>query len=427
MRRAVVAVLWALAPWRAALAQQATSPPPGGERELSEEEALFEVEERGDEGLDEEQTSTQQRDRARQEEDELDGETSREALQRAGFLFGDFGGERRRSTAFLMALFPGLVAHGAGHFYLGDRQTAWTLAAMELGGVALIGLGALAPRAFSRRASQSSVARPAFYTGVGLVLSSYVIDVVGVTRSETPLLYRSPLKRRGASARLGYEFMQARYFPLRNVIAAELELDTGAFQATARSRQDVALLSSFYGGGAGWRIWQVDETEHQVRLRVDGELMQLRDVGRFSRVQGAALLSGVLDLGVVSPRLRRLYLGLEGGYGYQLYALPEAITPEENAQRDSPPELEWEDQGVGLVPWEMFGGMMFTERLHLQLSYRRYDGEPLAGVNRLLGVPALKVDYRSGRNFDLTFEARYGSGFSVGAGLRIWLYEERRP
>lgn len=386
-----------------------------------QEEALFDVE-RGSrrpstEGEEEEQGETPAQERS------LDDLKNREQLKEAGFRFGENDDSRRRSTAILMALFPGMLLHGAGHLYLGDQEeTVLVLSLMELGGIGLMGAGAAIPWLSEGRLGGGAVSRPLFYTGMGLILSSYVIDVVGVTRGDTPLIYASPLMRLGVSAELGYRFMDTDYYPLRNVIAGRLATDFGAGFLSGETMQDVSLLTSRYSGEFGWRLFRMRDTEHQVAISARGDWLQLRDVGRFRRAEALLMAGGVLDMGVVSPHLRRLYVGLRAGYGYQWYGFPLPRTPEADIASDDPSELAW-SQRVGVLPVELFGGMSFSDKFHVQLSYTRHDGEFLNDVNRLFGVPAVRMDYRSGRNFDLTFRGEYGAGFALQAGLRIWIFE----
>lgn len=389
-----------------------------------EEESLFET----DAAQDEEEDAAQQGEaqQNREEAEALDQRATREQLSQAGFRFGDYSGARRRSTAFLWALLPGMLLHGAGHLYLEEQETAIALILMEVGGLGMIGLGALLPLVTRGRIANSATARPLFYTGMGLLISSYMIDVVGVIRGDSPLIYESPLRRAGVSLELDYQFMLARFYPMRNILQAEMALETGRFQVSANTLQDVSLLTSRYGGMLGWRIWQLTGTENQVFVEGSANLLQFRDIGRFQRAEAMARVGGVLDLGVISPHLRKVYFGMRGGYAYQLYAFPEALLPEVDVQNDAPPPLEWSSSGVGLIPLEVFGGMSFSEKFHVQLSYARHDGEFLHDVHRLLGVPAIHMDYRSARNFDLTFDAQYGAGFVMGAGLRIWLYTPLR-
>ncbi len=391
--------------------------PPASEDELFKTDQLE----------DRQEEDKQQQDmQGREEAEAIDDETSREQLQQAGFRFGDYGGTRRRSSAFLWALGPGLLLHGAGHLYLEEEETAIVLVLMEVGGLGLLGVGALVPWVYQGRFASTGAARPLMYTGMGALIASYVIDVVGVVRGESPLIYSSPLKRKGVFAEVGYEFMQARYYPLRNVLQARVGLDSGTFMMSASTLQDVSLQTSRYRGEVGWRLWQLEETEHQVYMQGRGDLLQLRDIGRFSRGEASLELGGVLDLGSISPHLRKMYIGIQGGYGYQWYAFPKAVAPEVDVLSDDPSELEWGGEGIGLIPVNVFGGMSFSDRLHVQLSYRRRDGAFLSDVQRVIGVPGLHMDYRSGKNFDLTLDAQYGAGFMLGAGLRIWLYEDRR-
>lgn len=388
-----------------------------------EEEALFQTDATEDEEEDTGEEGEAQQNR--EDAEALDQRATREQLSQAGFRFGDYSGARRRSTAFLWALLPGMILHGAGHLYLEEQETAIALILMEVGGLGMIGLGALLPLVTRGRAASSATARPLFYSGMGLLISSYMIDVVGVIRGEAPLIYASPLKRVGVSVEIDYQFMLARFYPMRNILQAELGVDTGRFQLRANTLQDVSLLTSRYGGVLGWRIWQLEGTENQVFVEGGANLLQFRDIGRFQRLEAGAQLGGVLDLGVISPHLRKVYFGMRGGYAYQLHAFPEALVPEVDVQNDSPPPLQWSDRGVGLIPLEVFGGMSFSDKFHVQLSYARHDGEFLHDVSRLLGVPGIHMDYRSARNFDLTFDAHYGAGFMIGAGLRIWLYAPR--
>ena len=340
-------------------------------------------------------------------------------LEERGFVFGD-GGAQKRAAALVWAILPGAVLHGAGHLYLGEDRIATTLALMEIGGVALLGVGAAAPYVFHGQLAGSGAARPAFFTGLGLIISSYIMDIVGVSRGEVPVIYEPPLQRRGGWVDLSYKFMNTPRFDLRNVLEARVGADLGGVYANAGTIQDVSLEVSRYSGLLGARVLRVDGTEHQVFIEADGEYQRVRSRGRFDRWSFGAQVGGVLDMGAVAPALRRIYIGGRAGYLYQRYYSPQPRAPEVDAQFDEVTPVEFAFSSW-TVPWETFGGMSFSERLNVELAYSRRDGEFLHDINRLIAVPSAKITYRSADNLDLTFRAAYGAGFALWLGLKLWI------
>lgn len=345
-----------------------------------------------------------------------------EELREAGFVFGDTSASRRRSTALIMAIGPGLLLHGAGHLYLGEERTAVALALMEFSGLGLIALGSALPWVARGQLAGSGAARPAFYSGLGLLVSSYVLDIVGVARGDEPVIYATPEQRPGAALMARYTFLDSPTYPVRNMLAAGASVDLGGAYAELETRQDVLLFASRYGGTLGWRVWSLPLTSHQIFIQADASLMQLRGQGRFSRLAVGGRAGGTLDLGVLTPQLRRVYLGVNAGYMHQWYALPTGRAPEVDAQSDDPPPLEWA-HSMGAIPFEVVGGMNFTDRFHLRLAYSREDGEPLHGINRLFAVPSVQATYRLSRGLDLLLAARYGERFALSGGFRVWAWE----
>lgn len=340
-------------------------------------------------------------------------------LEARGFVFGD-GGAQQRAAALVWAILPGAVLHGAGHLYLGDDRIATTLALMEISGVALLGVGAAAPYVFHGQLAGSGAARPAFFTGLGLIISSYIIDIVGVSRGEIPVIYEPPLQRRGGWVDLSYRFMNTPRFDLRNVLEARLGGDLGGVYAHAGTLQDVSLEVSRYSGGIGARVFRGEGTEHQVFIEADGEYQRVRSRGRFDRWSFGAQAGGVFDMGEIAPALRRIYIGGRAGYLYQRYYSPRPRAPEVDAQFDEVTPVAFAFSSW-TVPWETFGGMSFSERLNVELAYSRRDGEFLHDINRLIAVPSARITYRSADNLDLTFRAAYGSGVALWLGLKLWI------
>lgn len=80
----------------------------------------------------------------------------------------------------VVAVFPGVLVHGSGHFVAGERSTAWSLLKYEAIGVGalLLGGAALAATGASRRTIEPAILTAA--AGGGLLATSWLADLYGV-------------------------------------------------------------------------------------------------------------------------------------------------------------------------------------------------------------------------------------------------------
>ena len=89
-----------------------------------------------------------------------------------------------QAGAAVAAVVPGVLLHGAGHFVLGERRTAYRLAALEgVGLVATLGGGAV----FRLTGAARGLAAPAIATtliGASLLLETWLADLYGVLLPE---------------------------------------------------------------------------------------------------------------------------------------------------------------------------------------------------------------------------------------------------
>ncbi len=415
---------WATAP---SMAQQETpeeelpgEPPPDGAASgltPEQEEELFRLGPESDEDEDEE---VRVRGRTRGRSEDL-GKMSDEELKEAGFAFGAADAGRDRSGALLMAALPGLVVHGLGHFSIKDYDTTVFLMSMEFVGLGLMGIGAGVPFILRGESANTGYARPLFTAGLGAVIASYILDIAGVVRGTDPLIYETPLKRRGGTLRIGYTFYSTQRYPLDNLLTAMLNVRGARFFGGAGTDQDVSLETSRYRAEVGARLFSSEVTEDQLYVRGRGGLWQFRGDGRYEVWRASALVGGTLDLAIVSPRLARIYLGGEVGWERQWYRFPVARSPEEDVDSDVLAPLEL-SLSIDSVPFEMYGGMNLTDKLTLQLAYTRRDGELLHDISRLFAVPSATIIYASSDRFDVVLDAAYGAGFRIGGQLRYWLW-----
>jgi hypothetical protein len=131
--------------------------------------------------------------------------------------------------AVVAAVFPGVIAHGAGHFAGGNRGAAYRLLALEglgLGG-AVGGLAVLAATGASRRIAGPAAALT--ITGVALFAISGLADLYGVL---------APAADRGQPlttppvmvSELGYRYVYDPVFRYRNFVFESIDARLGALR-----------------------------------------------------------------------------------------------------------------------------------------------------------------------------------------------------
>jgi hypothetical protein len=82
--------------------------------------------------------------------------------------------------ALLYALVPGLVVHGAGHFYAGDKTAGWVLVGGEILGLCLIAYAVGVRTDYKPQGSSlNDEAETIGVFGVGLFVGTWIYDVIG--------------------------------------------------------------------------------------------------------------------------------------------------------------------------------------------------------------------------------------------------------
>ena len=81
-------------------------------------------------------------------------------------------------ATFAIALIPGAVVHGAGHFYIGDKKTGWTLAKLEIISIGLFGIFTYTALSEGGR---GDIAVLSLISSAGLFLGTWFYDIIGAT------------------------------------------------------------------------------------------------------------------------------------------------------------------------------------------------------------------------------------------------------
>ena len=379
-----------------------------GEDETFSEEELFEGEE--EETRRAEDPDTYQRRRV--DEKPLESMTLEEARE-AGFVFGSDEEEESRTSATLMAATAGLVVHGAGHWHMKESRTAGILLATELTGLALAG-SALTWQALSDGSPASRVfAGPAVFAGSGLFAVSYLADIMGTVQSVELGLPQNDGRLRGVSGHAEYSFLRLDGYPgsTLQLLTVGATADLGFGYLEAETAQDVYLDTSRYGADLGWRFWRGPGRHNFVFVEVEGDALQFRGVGPFTRFGLVAELGLSFDVGQLISQLRHLVVGSSIGWGRHWYQLPDAEEELGGAYHSD------------FIPFEMFMSLNLNDQLNARLSYKRRDGAFLQSDSRLLGMAGAELTFRTGSAADLILRAEAGGGYALSTGLRVWFWE----
>lgn len=381
-----------------------------GAPELSEEEEreLFEVDEDREDG--EEAGDGEKLELQRRREKALRDMKIDEARE-AGFNFGQREGATTRTTGAFVAITGGFVAHGLGHWYIGDKGTAGVLAAMESGSLALMGGGLASWLLAGDTPGGSAVAAPLFHLGVGTFGLSYLADIVGTIQGGELELPGNSRRLQGIGIDAGYRFQQTSRFPLRHLLNVGVTLDFGAVYGDVRTEQEVSLEGGSYEASLGGRVWRGRRPQTFAYVEAGGDLVDYRGSGPFSRwgVWGVAGVS--MDMGMLTPQLAEFVVGAELGWGHQWTRIP--------------PRGGSGEAGVlaqHYLPVDVYGHFNVSERLNVRIGYRREAGDYLMGTRHLGGIGSLGVRYNSAERLDLYLRSDVGAGVSLNGGLRVWLW-----
>ncbi|MCA9546489.1 MAG: hypothetical protein KC613_18920 [Myxococcales bacterium] len=308
-----------------------------------------------------------------------------------------------------LALGPGLVLHGLGHYYAGDHATAKVLFAAELVSVGLLTGALLANNLGDGRGELGGLSRGLTHAGVVLFAGSWGADVLGAFKGSTALELDSS-RVRGNRFGLAYRYTDDPVTDFRHHLVFRLDLNAGWFflrplvdlEGSARLRQLQAEI--------GARPLRGDDPHERLELGVRLRRVENQSHG-FSTVGLMGYSGYKVDLGRLVEGLRHLYAFGRVGYGWDGYQF--AATP------DSVPAL-FSDTALGDTYLLLETGLGFNlgQRTHLTLSALSdptKDVPPFAGGTG--GLVELGLVHRQSDSLDIEFLGTMGDGFALLLGL----------
>ena len=217
----------------------------------------------------------------------------------------------------LIALVPGFLIHGLGHFYTGDDESGLDLLIAEVAGIALVLAGVFVGEGTDNSGPSGGPRRLLTHAGVLLFAGSWAFDTVGTLKGAAEF---DPIadKERALSAGLGYRYVGDRLTSLTHRLLGRIRLDTGRFYSALDGEFEVELGTRNIALDTGVRVLQSRNRRNQLSLG-----LELERISRPADGLGIRGLTGYLgaqwDAGVAVHSLRNLYLLHRVGFGYDEY------------------------------------------------------------------------------------------------------------
>lgn len=336
---------------------------------------------------------------------------SRDQLEEEGFVFEDTLTQRQRAHATIFALTAGAVVSGAGHWHLDDSGTAASLLAMDLVAYSLMGGAMFLSVSPTGREAVDERRYELGYGGMGLLGTSWLIDVFGTAYRDELGIPTSTRRHYGWGIGASYQYWRPPELNMRHLVDAELTGRGRHFELIGRTAQELSLGMSDYELSARWFPFVGTTPETRLGVGLTGRHRSYRIDEPFRRVEAGARIHGSLNLGRLVGHLDQMTLGALTG-----------LSLREGSPRHRSVRLR---DGHWEVPAELFLAFNPAEQLRVRVSWERSTDHWLERWDELgpVGVGSLEVTYRSSERLDLGFFSSFGDGVGIGTGLQAWFGE----
>lgn len=222
----------------------------------------------------------------------------------------------------LLSIAPGLLYHGVGTYWAGDRQAARNLIIAETVGIGGVVLGGvlIGPTGASRRTSTSGIGL--IVGGLGLFMTSWMADVYGAFSGEgatgAPMARELPL-----TFTAGYQYVHTPHFQYRSFATLGAEGWLGAWRLGASGWLALDDDNQWPRASVAWRPLGMTGA----RMGRDSSWLEARGALGWQRygTEGFQVLSpevsvaGRYDLGRMGRSLRGAFVQGSFGYGFDFY------------------------------------------------------------------------------------------------------------
>ncbi|MEE2786140.1 MAG: hypothetical protein VX589_02305 [Myxococcota bacterium] len=337
-----------------------------------------------------------------------------QAARTDGYVGRPEGLKPGSGLAGTIAVIPGSIVHGLGHFYLGESVTAWTLFAAEVLGIGLMIGGAYLGASSDAGRGSIELSKILSHSGLILFSGSWIADVIGSFKGTAPLA-NGTIARKRERLGIGYRYTDNAMMPFRHRLNARMNFTRGHFYVRPRIDLEVGLDRREVELDTG--VWLLADThiENFMALGASAKRVENRPDG-WARNTVMGYVSWQLDLGRAIRTLRHFYLFSTMGYGIARYQFSDKLETVPGVFSDGNLWDEWLNLETGL-------GLFIVDTTYLGLSIVQTpmgNVPPGALVDAWLFSPeaeAIKLDLKYGYTTDIGIHVQGIAGDGVG----IWL------
>jgi hypothetical protein len=324
------------------------------------------------------------------------GFAQRPAEEPAGSLFGG-----------VLAVGPGFLLHGFGHYYAGDKETALTLFLAEIVGLGLI-VGAFALDEFTHGSGSTGGLRLGLtHAGAALFFGSWGADILGTFKGAgafDPLSWRTE----GTSMGLAYRFTDNPLTPFKHHTVARFSFDSGSFYLSPELDLEASLGLWQVELDTGMR-WRFANPHNHLVLGARVRRHAVRRYG-YASLASAAYLGGQLDLGEVVRGMRGFYVFNRTGYGVVGHQFGDQV-----GTAPGPTDGPWfQDSWLLIETGVAFNVGLKTTLMMAFIEDPTRDVGPSEGDSGLVEV---SLQHRQSADLDIDVGFMAGEGWGIRLGL----------
>lgn len=320
-------------------------------------------------------------------------------------------GEGERPGSLLggaIAVGPGFLVHGLGHYYAGDTPTALTLLLSELAGIGLIIAGSVVDENTNGAGPTGGLRNALTHTGVLLFFGSWVADIVGTFKGAESF---APNSRRTSGNVFGiaYRFTDNPLTPFKHHLVTRLSLDNGRVWVRPEVDLEVALDLWQVALDTGVRLFVGDNPHNRFGVGVNGRRYAVPRFG-YAATSAAAFIDWQVDLGMIVRGMRNFYLFNRTGYGTLGLQFGDNIN---------------ETPGIG-IDFDFVDSYLLFEtgialntgrKTNVSLAVIQDPTRDLAPASADGGMVELSLLYRQSSDLDIELTGTSGDGWGVWLGL----------
>lgn len=309
--------------------------------------------------------------------------------------------------ASLLALGPGLVVHGLGHFTIDENRSGVVLLLTEVTAVLLLVGAGLIDGVTNESAGVAPLTDTMTQAGILLFVASWVADVIGAFTGTVPFDPDST-RVEGSVFGLAYRYTDSPLDAFRHHLVGRLSIDLGWMYARPLVDLEAQLDARRVELDLGWRVLRGADPHEHLAVGVLGRRFENRPDGYA--VSGLLwYVWGKADLGHFMRTLRGLYIAARVGYGADGYQFASRV--------DSVPgwfsEVDFVDTRLILQSGLGFNTGEDTHILALWSQDTIGDIPP----DSVIGQLHLALQHRYLDTIDIEVEGVFGDGFAVWLGL----------